>query len=451
MNFELVYEAAKNTYKQRTPKCAAAYEEARRYLAGGECRSIAYFDPYPFTIDRADGYRYWDLDGNEYLDFLSNYTSLVHGHNHPRLVEAICDAARKGTAVPANLPEQTELAKLLTKRMKTVELVRFCNSGTEATMFAIRAAKAFTKKDAIIKMLGGYHGTHDSACISVSPSLTRPTPHGIQAPAVPDQWGVPKNVADNVLVAPYNDPEAVESILKQHADKVACILVEPFLGTTGMIPARPGYLKGLRELANRYHVLLILDEVQSFRLSTGGAQQKFGVEADLTTFGKIIGGGLSVGAFGGRSEIMQMYDQRNQEPLNQSGTFNGNRPTMAAGRVAVEMLDQPAIDRIDRLGERLQLGMEKAIACQNVPMSVTREGSLLNVHMSAEKPHDYDTAFRAQTPVSKLWYLEMVNRGIFPAKRGLFVISTAIDESVVDRAIHAFDESVCVVRPFLSK
>ena len=448
MTYQKAMSQARELYCSKTPKSKAAFDEAKKYLAGGECRSIACFDPYPFTVEYAEGCRLHDVDGNVYIDFLNNYTSLIHGHAHPELTKAIAEAAAKGTACPAGIPEQVELAKIICSRMEHVDLVRFCNSGTEATMFAVRAARAYKKRDGVIKMLGGYHGTHDIVEFSVSPKIESDT--DLSKP-IANEPGVPYSAGETVYIARYNSLEDVEGILREHAEDIACILVEPFLGTTGMIPAKPGYLQGLRDLADKYDVLLIIDEVQGFRLSTGGAQKKFGVRADLCSFGKIIGGGLAVGGFGGRADIMSLYDHyANEFPLKQSGTFNGNRPTMAGGIAAMKLLDEAALAKLEMLGERLQAGMEAAIEKHQVNMSVTREGSLLNIHFVKEAPYDYETAYADKTPASPLWYLTMLNGGIFPAPRGLFVISTVMTEAEIDKAIQVFDHSLDVIAPYLT-
>lgn len=439
---------ARDLYTSKTAKSKLAFEEARKYMAGGECRSIACFDPYPFTVEYGEGCRIHDLDGNVYIDFLNNYTSLIHGHAHPAVTKAISEAAAKGTACPAGIPEQVELAKIITSRMEHVDTVRFCNSGTEATMFAVRAARAYMKRDGVIKMLGGYHGTHDVVEFNVSPKIV---PGVDLMKPIANEPGVPAASGETVYIARYNNLDDVENILQENAEKIACILVEPFLGTTGMIPAKPGYLQGLRELADKYGVLLIIDEVQGFRLSSGGAQKLYGVRADLCSFGKIIGGGLAVGAFGGRKEIMDLYDHyHNDFPLQQSGTFNGNRPTMAGGIAAMKLLDNAAFKKLDELGARLQAGMEKAIAERDMNMSVTRACSLLNIHFSKDAPYDYETAYQdKKCPVAPLWYLTMLNGGIFPAHRGLFVISTVMTEADIDKAISVFEKSLDAIKPYL--
>lgn len=447
MDIKEVYEHSIEKYRARTPLSAKAFEEAQMYLAGGECRSIAYFYPYPFTLDHSSGCVMYDVDGNEYYDFLSNYTSLIHGHAHPDITRALCRAAKRGTISPAGIEEQVQLAKMITERVNSVERIRFCNSGTEATMFAIRTARAYKQKSGVIKMLGGYHGTHDAVECSISPALCDEICGADQKPK--PEPGVSAGAMQDVYIAPYNNLDAVENILKNN-DDIACIIVEPFMGTTGMIPARPSYLQGLRDLSDKYDVVLIIDEVQAFRLSTGGAQKKYGVDADLCTFGKFIGGGLSVGAFGGKKEIMAVFDHDRENPMSQSGTFNGNRVAMAGGIEALKLLDQKAIDYIDSLAERLEKGFRDEIKKRNLGITTTREGSLLNVHFMSDEPYDYVTAYESNKTINKIWYLEMLTRGIFPAPRGLFVISTVMDEKVIDAAIDAFGESLDVIAPLMT-
>lgn len=436
MEFEKKYDKAVQEYKSKTPKSLDAYQEAEKYLAGGETRSISAINPYPISLKSAKGYQLIDFDDNEYIDFLSNYTSIIHGHAHPEITKAISEATAQGTISPAGILEQTALAKIMCERSPSVDKIRFCNSGTEATMFAIRVAKAYSGKDGIIKMLGAYHGTHDCVECSIDPGLDSPVEDNRILP-VPEP-GIPKSAMKDVYIAPYNDLNAVEDILKKYADKIACIIVEPFLGTTGMVAAKPGYLKGLRELADRYNVVYIIDEVQSFRLSTGGAQKKYNVLADLTSFGKFIGGGLPVGAFGGKNEIMDKFNHSIENPLKQSGTFNGNRPTMAGGIVALQLLNEEKILHLELLAERLEAGMEKEVSKRKLPITICREGSLMNVHFTPEKPYDYISAYKHKKDILKLWHLEMMNGGIFSAPRGLFVISTVMDDVVIDRAIDVF-------------
>lgn len=448
MSLDECYQKELETYKKRTEKSRVAYEKACQYLAGGETRSVSYYPPYPLTIEHGEGCKIFDLDGNQYYDFINNYTSLIHGHAKEEITEAIVNASAKGTAVPAGISEQVKLAKLLCDRIPSVERVRFCNSGTEATLFAVRAAKACTGKSGLLKALGGYHGTTDMMEYNVAPTLDQDHPENMYIPR-PDIAGVSTSISQDMYIMPFNDLDVTEAILKKNSAKIAAIIVEPFLGAGGLIPAVPGYLKGLRELADQYGVLLIFDEVQALRLSEGGAQKRYDVKPDLSAFGKMIGGGLAVGGFGGRKEIMDIYNASRPGHLSQSGTFNGNRPTMAAGYVSLTLFDQAACDRLEKLAERLELKLEKAFNNLEIDGCVTRAGSLMNFHFAKEKPYDYFTGCHDRKDFLKVMHLELLERGIFTAPRGTIALSTPMDNQAIDFFGSAFYESLRHIKSFM--
>lgn len=445
MSLEQYYEKLKEEYIERTPISGRAFKKAAKYLAGGETRTVSYYPPYPLTIESGRGCRLIDVDGNGYYDFLNNYTSLIHGHANEKIANAICDAAKKGTAVPAGMEEQVKLAELLCERVPCVDSVRFCNSGTEATLFATRAAKVFTGKNGIVKILGGYHGTTDMMEYNVTPPvMDYEHPQNMLIPK-PDIRGVSDKLAEEMYIVPYNDLAATEKVLSSHADDIAGVIVEPFLGAGGVIPAKKEYLEGLRALTEKYHVLLIFDEVQAFRLSEGGAQKKYGVIPDIAAFGKIIGGGLPVGAVGGRREIMEVFNAAGKDPVTQSGTFNGNRATMAAGYAALMQYKQADCDRLEQLAIRLQTKMEDAIRSVGMEGCVTRAGSLMNYHFIKGIPRNYTDVTRENKDLCKIIHLEMLKRGIFLAPRGLIALSTPMDESVIDICAEAFRDSLAAI------
>ena len=335
MGLEGYYENLKKEYAEKNPISGKAFEKAKLYLAGGETRTVSYYPPFPLTIESGKGATITDVDGNRYYDFLNNYTSLIHGHANEKIANAICDVAKRGTAAPAGIEEQVKLAELLVERVPCVEQVRFCNSGTEATLFATRAAKVYTKKNGIVKMLGGYHGTTDMMEYNVSPDTLdyeKPENNLIPRPDIP---GVSEKIADEMFIIPYNDIDTAKKVIEEHAKEIAAVIVEPFLGAGGVIPAKKEFLQALRDITKANDVLLIYDEVQGLRLSEGGAQKKYGVIPDIAAFGKIIGGGLPVGAVGGRKDIMDVFNSTSKVHVTQSGTFNGNRATMAAGYAAM--------------------------------------------------------------------------------------------------------------------
>ncbi|USG66860.1 aspartate aminotransferase family protein [Brevibacillus ruminantium] len=448
MVLQTVLQEAEQEYCKRTEKSRKLYEVAQRVMPGGDTRTIAFFKPYPLTMDRGSGPRLYDVDGNKYSDFLNNYTAMIHGHAHPYILRHVKTALGLGTAYAAAIVEQSQLAAILCKRIPGVEQVRFCNSGTEATMFALRAARAFTGRPAIIKMEGGYHGTHDAVEFSIAPGNARDKNHLAWAP-IPDTRGVPESVARDVYIAPFNDAGAVEEILQQKGEEIAAILVEPVMGVAGVIPPQPGYLQELRRLADQYGILLIFDEVQTYRLDTGGAQRRFGVTPDLTAIGKIIGGGFPVGAFGGRSDVMALFDPRQSGCLSQSGTFNGNRATMVAGIASMELLNEQAITRLEELGLRLETGMVSAIRRYALPASVTRVGSMLNLHFTEHPPADYTSTISPHKGLSKVVHLELLNRGIFTAPRGMWNLSTVMEEADIDQAIDAFTDVMSKISRFV--
>src|SRR5574341_663 len=436
------------TYRRRTPRSAEHYQAAQRYLPGGDTRTITYFDPYPLYFAQGQGQHLYDVDGNVYLDFLGNYTSIIHGHSHPDLTRAIHEQAANGTAFGACAPIQIALAEEICRRVPSVEQVRFCNSGTEATMNAIRAARAFTGRDKILKMEGGYHGSHDLVEISVAPPLDKA---GLaDAPqAVPGEPGIPQSVVRDVIVAPFNNPEAIKAIFARHGSELAAVIVEPIMGATGTIPAEDGFLPLVRQLCDAHGALLIFDEVITFRLDQGGAQSLYHVRPDLTAFGKIIGGGLPVGAFGGRADIMALFAPPNPRMV-QSGTFNANPLTLAAGLVSLQLLTPDAIKRVNRLGESLAEGVRHAFDEMGIAGQVTGMGSLHTIHFTDHPVRDYRGMVSSHAGAQRLLHLGLLNRGIFAARRGMTVISTPMNEQDVETFVSAFVETLAELKPYIA-
>lgn len=435
-------------YRAKTPGSMAHQEMAGRYLPGGDTRSATYFSPYPIYMEKGRGCCLYDADGNEYLDLLSNYTSLIHGHAQPAIVEAIRDQAVNGTVFGAAGAVQYRHAEHLCSRIPSLDMIRYCNSGTEATLFTIRAARAFTGKDGIIKIDGGYHGGHDLAEVNNLADIASDEP-----PRASVHAGIPASVLQDVQVVPFNDLTAVAALLEIVADRIAAIIVEPVLGAGGVIPPQQGYLAGLRELADRFKILLIFDEVITFRLSTGGMQELTGVMPDLTSLGKIIGGGLPAGAFGGKADIMAIFDPAHPQALAHSGTFNAANMVMEAGLCALRALDQSAIDRINSLGERLKTGFQNAFQEAGIRGQVTGIGSLNQVHWCDDPLQNARDAARAMADTGELaglLHLELINRGIYSAKRGMFIISTPMSEVEIDQTVAAFAGTLDMLKPYVA-
>ncbi len=439
---ETLAAALERAHRDRTPRSRALYERALRTLPGGSTRTATYYSPYPAYMERGAGCRLTDVDGNVYIDCLGNYTSLVHGHARAELVAALASCGARGTAHGAPVEAEIALAEAIVRRLPSIERLRFTNSGTEAVMGAVRAARAYTGRPKVLKMEGGYHGSYDAAEVSVDPGAAPPTwPAGR-----PDGAGLSPGLTGEVLIAPFNDLPTTRALVERHRQELAAVIVEPVMGAAGVIPATESFLRGLRAATRDAGVLLIFDEVVTFRLAVGGAQELYGVVPDLTTLGKVIGGGLPIGAFGGRAAIMAAFDARHPEAISHSGTFNGNMGTMTVGRVALELLTGPEIARINALGDRLRAGMQAAADAVGLPARVSGVGSLGHVHPSRARVSDYRSASAAASRrISALLHLGLLTRGVFIAPRGMLALSTAMTDADVDLVIHTFREAAAAV------
>lgn len=426
-------------------KSAALYQRACKVMPGGNTRTTVFTRPHPIYALKGQGCRITDVDGREYIDFINNYTSLIHGYGHPQIIEAVTAVLQTGTAFPMPTESEIALAELLCSRVPSFERIRFTNSGTEAVMMAIKAARAYTGRPKIVKCEGSYHGSYDFAEISLSPT---PEEWGDarEPRSVPYCAGTPQGVLNDVIVIPYNDVEAAELAFERHAEDIAAVLVDPLSPRLGLIPATPEFLAALRRLTKDAGSLLISDEVISFRLGSAGAQGVFEFTADLTALGKIIGGGFPVGAVAGREEVMAVFDPSDGKPLvPHGGTFSANPVTMTAGRVAMELLTEAEFSRLEMLGERVRQGLRQVLENRGIPGSVTGMGSLAQIHMTPASPVDYRSAYpgpEAQRRMDMVWR-GFLDRGIFLASRGLIALSTPMGEAEIDRLIEAFDE-ICL-------
>ncbi|MBN1317148.1 MAG: aspartate aminotransferase family protein [Anaerolineales bacterium] len=433
-------------YTCQTKGSKEKHEQAKGFLPGGDTRTSTFFQPYPTFMTRGQGCHIYDCDGNRYIDFLNNYTSLIHGHTHPVVVEAIQKQLQHGTVFAAPVEEQIHLAELLCSRTPSIDAIRFCNSGTEANMMVIQLARAITGKDAIIKMEGGYHGSSDVLRIA--------TPVDIDSeplsPVVTNANGIPISAFSEVFLSRFNDLESTRRILER--EKVAAIILEPMIHSGGMIPPQENYLQGMRDLAGEFDVLLIFDEVATFRLGIGGLQSIEGVEPDITTLGKIIGGGLPVGAFGGKKEYMDYFDPTGKAFIKHAGTYNGNSLVMAAGLATLQLYDQEAIDHVNRLGTLLKDGLENAFREAGVKGQVLGLGSLVQIHWTDEvinSPREAAMAKARACELPDLLHLEFLNRGIFIGKRGNCCISTPMTEKEIETFIHEFRQVLDLLVPYI--
>ena len=443
------FESVKKTYADARPNSRRLHTEACKYMPGGDTRTATFFLPFPNFIKYGDGAYMYDEDGFKLLDFQNNYTSLIHGHAHPETVEAVREQITKGSAYTAPFEKQIELSEILTQRFPSVDMIRYTNSGTEANMHALRIARAYTGKAKIIKTEGGYHGTTDVFEASVDPNIKKAGTLD-QIKVIPESRGVSENALKDVLVVPFNDIERTRKMIEEHHQETACIIIEPIMGSAGQITPDLEYLRFLREITKQYHIVLIFDEVVTGRLSLGGAQKFYGVTPDLTTMGKIIGGGTPVGAFGGKQEIMQMYDPR-EKKMYHSGTFNGNAVTMAAGLAAMKAYNQEAVDYVNSLGTLFKEGVLKIYEKLGLNMKISGAGSIYNILFTDKGVKNYRDVAAAHEELKKVLYMSLLTKGVFDAERGMFCMSTAMTEEDIRFGLDALERSLREMLPAIAE
>lgn len=413
----------------------ALFQEAQQVIPGGvnsPARAFRAVGREPVFIARGDGCRLWDVDGNEYVDFVGSWGPLFLGHRHPEVIAALEGALRTGTSFGAPTVAEVKMAELICEIVPSIEMVRLVNSGTEATMSALRVARGYTGRDLAIKFVGNYHGHVDSLLVKAG--------SGLATLGISDSGGVPEGFAATTLPLPYNDAAAVQEAFSTHGDRLAAVILEPVAGNMGCVPPRPGFLQALRDLCSENGTVLIFDEVMTgFRVALGGAQSLYGVTPDMTTLGKVIGGGLPIGAFGGRSEIMQHV-----APLGgvyQGGTLSGNPLAVAGGLAMLRTLrgDPGIYDRVEASAARLQAGVMSAAEAAGVKLTSNRVGSMVTFFFTDQAVHDWDGAASCDTELFGRYFREMLARGIYlPCSQfeALFV-SDAHSETEIDLAINA--------------
>ena len=408
---------AREAYVSRNPSSLAAHVEAAASLPGGNTRTVLFHGPFPLLMARGEGCRLWDADGHEYVDLLGEYTAGLYGHSHPVIRAALDRALDGGWNMGGHGPMEGRLARLICERFPSIDLVRFTNSGTEANLLAIATAVAATGRRKVMVFEGGYHG-------------------GV---LYFGGGGSPVNVPHDWVLAPYNDAPGTLELAEQHADDLACILVEPMVGSGGCIPAEPAFLQALRDAADRTGAVLIFDEVMTSRMSAGGQQARLGITPDMTTLGKYIGGGMSFGAFGGKRSLMELYDPRRADALPHAGTFNNNVLTMHAGVAGLEeVFTAEAADRLFNRGEALRARLNAA--GRGVAVQWSGLGSLMTPHFvrgPVRRPAD---GAASDPRLRELLFLDMLERGFYLARRGMVALSLEVGAAELDGFAGAFED-----------
>ncbi|MBX3272923.1 MAG: glutamate-1-semialdehyde 2,1-aminomutase [Sandaracinaceae bacterium] len=420
----------------------ALFEEAKQWMPGGVSSPVRAFKAvggHPIFVERAQGPYLWGADGTRYVDYVGSWGPMILGHAHPSVVAAVRDAAERGASYGAPTRQETELAKLVHRFFPSIERVRFVSSGTEATMGAVRAARGFTGRDLVVKFEGCYHGGADYLLVKAG--------SGLATFGVPTSAGVPAAIASTTVVLPYNDLDAVRDLLAARGEDVAAILLEPVAGNMGCVAPEPGYLEGLRELCTASGALLVFDEVMTgFRVAAGGAQARYGVRPDLTCLGKIVGGGLPMGAYGGRADVMAKIAP--DGPVYQAGTLSGNPLAVAAGTATLRALEDPALyERLEASSAALEEGFRAAAAKAGVPLTVQRVGSMLTPFFVEGPVRRWDDAARCDTAAFGRWHGAMIDRGVHwpPAQFEAGFVSDAHDRGAIDATLDAFSAALATI------
>ncbi|UQZ86735.1 Glutamate-1-semialdehyde 2,1-aminomutase [Paenibacillus konkukensis] len=414
--------------KRVDERSAKAFAEAKEVIPGGVNSPVRAFKSVgltPLFMERGAGSRVYDIDGNEFIDYIGSWGPLIVGHSHPEVVEAIKRTAEKGSSYGAPTELETEMAKLVIERIPSIEMVRMVNSGTEATMSALRLARGYTQRSKIVKFEGCYHGHADSLLIKAG--------SGVATLGLPDSPGVPESVAVNTITVPYNDLESLRLAFEKFGEEIAAVIVEPIGGNMGVVPPLPGFLQGLRDITSRYGSLLIFDEVMTgFRVGLHSAQGLYGIDPDLTCLGKIIGGGLPVGAYGGKRHIMEHIAPSG--PIYQAGTLSGNPLAMAAGYTTLRLLGEPGVyEELERKAARLEEGFLGNAREIGIASTINRVGSMICPFFTERQVINYETAKTSDLDKFNRYFAALLDRGISIAPsqfEGMFVSTAHTDEDI---------------------
>jgi glutamate-1-semialdehyde 2,1-aminomutase len=445
-----IYKGLLEEYHRQNTRSLEAYLGARRHLPSGCTRNVLHYSPFPLYMFWGNGSKIWDIDGNERIDLNFNNTTLILGHNHPAVLEAIKRQLERGTVLGAPTECEIELAEELLRRLPGADKIRFTPSGTEAIMQAVRLARSYTGREKIAKCEGAYHGSWDAVAVSVTPSLTEAGPKASPR-KLPQHEGIPKAVVKNTLVFPFNDAEAVESLIRKHRQELAAVIVEPMQRD---IPTEPEFLKTLRETTQDLDIPLIFDEVITFRVSPGGAQRLYDVEPDITTLGKIIGGGMPIGAYAFTEQMAapmkipeSPFPETRPPRLGFSGTFNAHPLSMAAGLAVMRELRPAVYERLNQLGRRTREGIKAILDQFGVAAQVLGMASLFRVLWTKEEVSDYRSVATSDRGLSHCFSIALINRGVY--LRAHPNISTATTEEDVKAVLEAMSDALEVLVPII--
>lgn len=418
---EQALKVAHQQYIEKNPKSQQQNIKASKVLPGGNTRSVLYSDPFPITLASADDCYVTSLDGDVYLDYVGEYTAGLFGHSNPTIKQALHEALESGWVRGGHIPQEEVLASLICSRFTTIEQVRFTNSGTEANLVALQTARYITGKTKVVVFEGGYHG--GVLVFGAKPS--------------------PINIPFEYIVAPYNDWLGTLNLLNQHKDEIACVIIEGHQGAGGCIPSDPEFLHNIDQWTKENNAFFILDEVMTSRFSGGGIQELLGLKPDITTLGKYIGGGLSFGAFGGRADVMEIYNPNNPNSIGHAGTFNNNVFTMTAGAAAYGKVFTPEVaSKLTQKGNELRERLNKVAQKAHFPMQFTGFGSLMNVHMCAGDIRSIRDLKKEHSALKDLFYFDLISQGIWPARRGMLVLSLPMGDEAFNQLVTAVEHFV---------
>lgn len=418
-----------------TEKSRKLFEEAKKLLPGGVSSPVRAIKPYPFYTKSANGSKLTDIDGNVYIDYVMGYGPLLLGHNHPAIKEAVIKQLSDGWLYGTPSELEVSLAKEIIRLYASIDMVRFVSTGTEATMGALRAARGFTGKNKFIKIEGGFHGAHEAALVKAGSGAT--------TLGTPDSAGVPNDFTKNTLQVPYNDIEAMTEAIEAYKDDVAAVIIEPVLGNIGPILPEEGYLKEVRAVTKENDVVLIFDEViTGFRLAMGGAQEYYGITPDMTTLGKILGGGFHIGVIGGKREIMEKISPAG--PVYQAGTFNGSPVSMTAGLAMISTMKKEKVhEKVNKAGDSLRKALSDVVGDLGLDYNISGVGSMFKVFFG-DMPHNYNEALKCDTGKFNIFFRKMLNDGIFlpPSQFETNFLSLAHSKEDIDKTIDAYQRNL---------